>query len=27
MDLLGEMISVQVIPFGAYDRSYSRLLA
>lgn len=27
LDLLGEMISVEVIPFGIYDPSYSRILA
>jgi dimethylglycine dehydrogenase len=26
LNLLGEMISVKVIPFGVYDRSYSRIL-
>ena len=27
LDLLGEMVSVEVIPFGPYDESYSRILA
>jgi dimethylglycine dehydrogenase len=27
LDLLGELVSVEVIPFGPYDESYSRILA
>ena len=27
LDLLGEMISVEVIPFGPYDSNFSRILS
>ena len=27
LDLLGELVSVEVIPFGPYDESFSRILA
>ena len=27
LDLLGEVVEVEVIPFGPYDKTYSRILA